>query len=59
MLKQRYVGRAHLAEMISLLGPPPLSLLAQGKSSRRFFSDEGMTATFLVNSTIHSRCLTS
>ncbi|PKX92112.1 kinase-like protein [Aspergillus novofumigatus IBT 16806] len=38
---QTYRSRAHLAEMISLLGPPPLSLLAQGKSSRKFFSDEG------------------
>ncbi|GIJ87713.1 hypothetical protein Asppvi_006626 [Aspergillus pseudoviridinutans] len=38
---QTYRSRAHLAEMISLLGPPPLSLLAQGKASRKFFSDEG------------------
>jgi serine/threonine-protein kinase SRPK3 len=36
-----YRSRAHLAEMISLLGPPPLSLLAQGKLSHKFFSDEG------------------
>ncbi|KAJ5507899.1 hypothetical protein N7527_010042 [Penicillium freii] len=38
---QTYRSRAHLSEMISLLGPPPLSLLAQGKSSHKFFSNEG------------------
>lgn len=36
-----YRSRAHLGEMISLLGPPPLSLLAQGKSSHKFFSSKG------------------
>ncbi|GFF37147.1 hypothetical protein IFM46972_05127 [Aspergillus udagawae] len=30
-----------LAEMISILAPPPRTLLAQGKASRKFFSDEG------------------
>lgn len=38
---QTYRSRAHLAEIISLLGPPPTSLLAQGRSSHKFFSDEG------------------
>ncbi|CEJ54499.1 Putative CMGC/CLK protein kinase [Penicillium brasilianum] len=38
---QTYRSRAHLSEMISLLGPPPLSLLAQGKSGHKFFSSEG------------------
>ncbi|KAJ5582657.1 hypothetical protein N7535_001277 [Penicillium sp. DV-2018c] len=38
---QTYRSRAHLNEMISLLGPPPLSLLAQGKLSHKFFSSEG------------------
>jgi len=42
-----YRSRAHLAEMISLLGPPPLSLLAQGKLSHTFFSDEGKPTFFL------------
>ncbi|KAI0003443.1 kinase-like domain-containing protein [Xylariaceae sp. FL0662B] len=36
-----YRSRAHLAEMIALLGPPPQNLLARGKSSHRFFSAEG------------------
>lgn len=40
---QTYRSRAHLAEMIALLGPPPPSLLSQGHSSHRFFSDKGET----------------
>ncbi|EZF23002.1 CMGC/SRPK protein kinase [Trichophyton rubrum D6] len=35
---QTYRGRAHLAEMIRLLGPPPHSLLAQGNLRNTFFS---------------------
>lgn len=38
---QTYRSRAHLAEIIKLLGPPPPSLLARGKLSHKFFSDEG------------------
>ncbi|KAJ5115187.1 hypothetical protein NUU61_000946 [Penicillium alfredii] len=38
---QRYRSRAHLAEMICLLGPPPPSLLARGKSTPKFFSEDG------------------
>ncbi|KAJ9362368.1 hypothetical protein DTO027B9_45 [Paecilomyces variotii] len=38
---QKYRSRAHLADMINLLGPPPPSLLAQGKLRDRFFSGEG------------------
>lgn len=37
---QTYRSRAHLAEIIKLLGPPPPSLLARGKLSHKFFSDE-------------------
>ncbi|PWY89146.1 hypothetical protein BO70DRAFT_285797, partial [Aspergillus heteromorphus CBS 117.55] len=33
---QTYRSRAHLAEMIGLLGPPPLSVLAQGELSHKF-----------------------
>ncbi|KAJ5723664.1 hypothetical protein N7488_001699 [Penicillium malachiteum] len=36
-----YRSRAHLAEMIRLLGPPPPSLLARGDLTRKFFSEEG------------------
>ncbi|KAB8263056.1 kinase-like domain-containing protein [Aspergillus pseudonomiae] len=38
---QKYRSRAHLAEMINLLGPPPPGLLTQGKQSHKFFSDTG------------------
>ncbi|KAH7014369.1 kinase domain protein [Microdochium trichocladiopsis] len=36
-----YRRRAHLAEIIALLGPPPKDLLARGHLARKFFSDEG------------------
>ncbi|GAB7322923.1 hypothetical protein MBLNU13_g05463t1 [Cladosporium sp. NU13] len=37
-----YRGRAHLAEMIALLGPPPTSLLARANLSSKFFSEAGI-----------------
>ncbi|GME41392.1 kinase-like protein [Neofusicoccum parvum] len=36
-----YRGRAHLAEMIALLGPPPPSLLARANLRSKFFSEAG------------------
>lgn len=44
---QTYRSRAHLAEMISLLGPPPSSLLAQGRLTSKFFSEKGRQTTLL------------
>ncbi|RAL12540.1 kinase-like protein [Aspergillus homomorphus CBS 101889] len=38
---QTYRSRAHLADNIRLLGPPPPDLIARGKLSHKFFSDEG------------------
>ncbi|KAI1263985.1 serine threonine protein kinase, CMGC group [Xylariaceae sp. FL1019] len=38
---QTYRSRAHLAEMIALLGKPPQALLTLGQSSHKFFTDEG------------------
>ncbi|RDW90045.1 uncharacterized protein DSM5745_01820 [Aspergillus mulundensis] len=38
---QTYKSKAHLAEIINLLGPPPPSVLARGKRSGRFFSEAG------------------
>ncbi|CAG8218191.1 unnamed protein product [Penicillium salamii] len=38
---QTYRSRAHLAEMIQLLGPPPPSLLTRGNLTQKFFSQEG------------------
>ncbi|QKX57045.1 uncharacterized protein TRUGW13939_04153 [Talaromyces rugulosus] len=42
---QKYRSRAHLAEIINLLGPPPASLLAQGKLRDKFCSDDGKFLT--------------
>ncbi|KAM5344911.1 hypothetical protein ACJ41O_010773 [Fusarium nematophilum] len=36
-----YRSRAHLAEMIALLGQPPQALIHSGKSSHKFFTDTG------------------
>ncbi|TPX13086.1 uncharacterized protein E0L32_006512 [Thyridium curvatum] len=38
---QTYRSRAHLAEMIALLGSPPKTLLRSAKSSQKFFSESG------------------
>ncbi|KAJ6136095.1 hypothetical protein N7512_001255 [Penicillium capsulatum] len=38
---QAYRSRAHLAEMIRLLGPPPPSLLTRGNLAPKFFSEKG------------------
>ncbi|KAJ7716685.1 kinase-like domain-containing protein [Mycena metata] len=35
-----YRGRAHLAEIIALMGPPPPSFVAQGALSSKFFSNQ-------------------
>ncbi|KAE9371886.1 CMGC protein kinase [Stipitochalara longipes BDJ] len=36
-----YKTRAHLAEVVGLLGPPPLDLLKRGSRSKDFFDEEG------------------
>ncbi|WPG98698.1 Serine/threonine-protein kinase SRPK [Acrodontium crateriforme] len=36
-----YRGRAHLAEIIALLGPPPASLLGRANLKSKFFSEDG------------------
>jgi serine/threonine-protein kinase SRPK3 len=36
-----YRGRAHLAEMIALLGPPSPEFLSRGKLMSKFFSESG------------------
>ncbi|OJJ68258.1 hypothetical protein ASPBRDRAFT_77961 [Aspergillus brasiliensis CBS 101740] len=36
-----YSSRAHLAEVIGLLGHPPLDLLQRGRRSHEFFTEEG------------------
>ncbi|KAM3502500.1 hypothetical protein MY11210_009046 [Beauveria gryllotalpidicola] len=39
-----YRSRAHLAEMISLLGPPPPAFIARGQLSHKFFTKGEFTA---------------
>jgi serine/threonine-protein kinase SRPK3 len=34
---QAYRSRAHLASMISILGPPPSELMSRGSRGARFF----------------------
>lgn len=46
-----YRSRAHIAEIVALLGPPPQDLLAQGKLTHKFFSDDGESSPTLA------RCL--
>lgn len=36
-----YRGRAHLASIIALLGPPPPELIARSTVKSKFFSSEG------------------
>lgn len=36
-----YRSRAHIAEMVSLLGPPPRDLVARGRLSDKFFTNKG------------------
>ncbi|KAJ5819378.1 hypothetical protein N7474_004969 [Penicillium riverlandense] len=36
-----YSTRAHLAEVIGVLGPPPLSLVKSGRRSHEFFTEDG------------------
>ncbi|KAG7152481.1 Serine/threonine-protein kinase SRPK like [Verticillium longisporum] len=39
--ENRYLTRAHLAELVALLGPPPTDLLRRGKRSSEFFAEDG------------------
>ncbi|KAL3466095.1 kinase-like domain-containing protein [Aspergillus heterothallicus] len=36
-----YSTRAHLAEVVGILGPPPLDMLQRGKRSHEFFTNDG------------------
>lgn len=40
--KGYYTTRAHLAEVVGLLGPPPADLLKRGSRSKEFFDEDGM-----------------
>jgi serine/threonine-protein kinase SRPK3 len=54
-----YRGRAHLAEIIALLGPPPSDLLARANLRSKFFSDSGKLSVAQGNTflTIQRRIL--
>lgn len=41
-----YRGRAHLAEIIGVLGLPPKDLLSRGRISSKFFSDKGKQSLY-------------
>jgi hypothetical protein len=45
-----YSTRAHLAEVVGMLGPPPLDLLKRGKRSQEFFTEDGTYDLFFLNS---------
>jgi serine/threonine protein kinase len=45
-IKKRYLTKAHLAELVAVLGPPPLYMLKRGSRSKEFFDDEGKTSYF-------------
>ncbi|GKZ55682.1 hypothetical protein AnigIFM49718_000765 [Aspergillus niger] len=49
---QAYRSRAHFAEIIRLLGPPPPELLAKGRLRHKLFSDDG---DFLAQSLLGDR----
>lgn len=42
---QGYSTRAHLAEVIGILGMPPHDLLKKGRRSHEFFAEDGMALT--------------
>lgn len=46
-----YTTRAHLAEVVGLLGPPPLDLLERGARSKEFFAEDGKLSAMV--SSIH------
>ena len=39
--ERKYMTRAHLADMIALMGPPPPELLEAGKRTAEFFDKDG------------------
>lgn len=50
-----YSTRAHLAEVIGMLGPPPVDLLERGKRSREFFTEDGSMNFFALWACLLSR----
>ncbi|KAH6849460.1 kinase domain-containing protein [Alternaria alternata] len=42
-VEKRYLTRAHLAELVAMLGPPPMDMLERGARSKEFFDGDGLT----------------
>ncbi|KAI5376195.1 hypothetical protein J4E82_005191 [Alternaria postmessia] len=40
-IEKRYLTRAHLAELVAMLGPPPMDMLERGARSKEFFDGDG------------------
>jgi len=47
--EKRYMTRAHIAEMIAMMGPPPLELLKHGKRTAEFFTKDGKQSVLTLN----------
>jgi serine/threonine-protein kinase SRPK3 len=43
-----YSTRAHLAEVIAILGPPPADILKRGIRSNEFFTEDGEHKYFIL-----------
>lgn len=43
-----YSNRAHLSEVMNMLGPPPLDLLKRGKRCNELFTADGTYLHFLT-----------
>jgi len=39
--EERYMTRAHIAEMIAMMGPLPLEFLKRGNRTAEFFTEDG------------------
>ena len=48
VILQQYSTRAYLAEVIAILGPPPLTLISRGTRSLEFFTEDGMSSTNIL-----------
>ena len=40
-IEKRYMTRAYIAEMIAMIGTPPLEILMRGKRTAEFFNKDG------------------
>ncbi|KAM0325025.1 hypothetical protein ACHAQA_007561 [Verticillium albo-atrum] len=57
--ENRYLTRAHLAELVALLGPPPPDLLQRGQRSSEFFTEDGTVSDLYSQSPPPNRLIVS